>query len=165
MKRRFSNEVPGYHSMKHIETDYFSGYICYTKVRGIENPKFVYELCILKDDYNWFQLYPDNENYVLTIMLDENKNIIQWYFDVSKYVGIENGVPYEDDLYLDMVITKEKNKLILDEDELLDAYNNKKINKTDLDNAYDTLKYLEEKYYNDLDELISFTNKVKTLFK
>ena len=168
MKRRYANSVPGFHSMKHIDTDYFTGYICYTKIKGVENPKYVnngqYELCILKDDYVWFQIYPDNGNYALTIMLDENENIIQWYFDISKEIGIKDNIPYEDDLYLDMVITKEKNKLILDEDELLDAYKNEDITKDDFEKAYEILNYLDIKYYNNIDELVNFTNKVKKLF-
>lgn len=98
-------------------------------------------------------------------MLDENGNIIQWYFDISKKIGIENNIPYEDDLYLDMVITKEKNKLILDENELVEACENKDITKDDVEKAYKILEYLENKYYNNIEDLIKFTNDVKKIFK
>ena len=91
-------------------------------------------------------------------MFDDKNNLIEWYFDVSKKTGIENRIPYEDDLYLDMVITKDKEKSILDEDELIDDYNRKEITKEDLDNAYKTIEYLEEKYYNNFNELQKLTD-------
>ena len=37
-------------------------------------------------------------------MFDDKLNIIQWYFDVSKFVECNNCIPYQDDLYLDLVI-------------------------------------------------------------
>ncbi len=37
--------------------------------------------------------------------------------------------------------------------------------KEDLDNAYQTLQYLENKYVNNLDELIKFTNYLSAKFK
>ena len=164
MKRRYACEVSGEHYIEYFESNYFTGYICYTKLNNIKNPLIVnngiYDICLMDNGYEWFQLYPKDNNYVLTIMLNDDK-VIQWYFDISKNIGIENGIPYEDDLYLDMVITREGNKLILDEDELLEAYNTNEITKNDVDNAYKVLKYLESKYYDDLDSLKQFTNDIK----
>ena len=103
-------------------------------------------------------MYPDNSNYALTIMFDDNENLIEWYFDIAKKVGIENGVPYEDDLYLDMVITPQGSKLILDEDELQEALNRGEITKEDATLAYKTLEGLDKKYVQDKDELIALTH-------
>ena len=169
MKRRYANQVPGDYIREHIDTNYFTGYVCYTKIKNIDTPKYVNdgikEFCIIDNDYEWFQLYPDNNNYVLTIMLDNNRNIIQWYFDVSKNVGIENGIPYEDDLYLDMVITNDEKKLILDEDELLEAYNSNEISQNDVDAAYKIIEYLDNKYYQNIGELKEFTEKLKIKYR
>ena len=170
MKRRYACSVPGNHLINFYESEsgYFKGYVCYTQIYNVEKPLIVnngiYDVCLMDNGYEWFQLYPIDNNYVLTIMLNDDK-VIQWYFDVSKNIGIENGIPYEDDLYLDMVITKEGKKLILDENELLDAYNSSDITKDDVDNAYKILEYLEKKYYGDIDSLKNFTNDLKDKYR
>ena len=110
-------------------------------------------------------LFPDNNNYVLTIMFDNNYNLIQWYFDVSYNISLDNGIPYEDDLYLDMIITKEEQELILDEDELLNAFSSGEITKEDVDNTYKVLRYLENKYFNNIEELKGFTNRLIKKYK
>lgn len=95
-------------------------------------------------------MFPDKYNYVLTIMFDSNNNLIQWYFDISYNISLENDIPYEDDLYLDMIITKEEKELILDEDELFNALNKGKITQKDVNNAYKVLNYLEDKYVSNI---------------
>ena len=165
MKRRFANRVNGNYSQDRIESDYFKGYVTCTFLNEIDQPRIInnglYDFCIMDNGYTWFGLYPDKGEYALTIMLDEKGNIIQWYFDIAKEIGLENGIPYEDDLYLDFIITKEGTKIIADEDELLVAKNNGIITQEDVDSAYETLKYLEEKYYSNLEELKMFTEELK----
>ena len=63
-----------------------------------------------------------------------------------KESGIENGIPYNLDIYLDLVITPFYEKYVLDEDELEEALENKMIGKEEYNLAYDTLHRLEEKY-------------------
>ena len=168
MKRRFANRVNGYYIQERIENDYFVGTVTHIKLNNIEKPVFVnngfYDLCVIKNDYEWIGLYPDKELYALTIMIDDDGNVIQWYFDIAKALGIENGIPYEDDLFLDMIITKEGNKIVVDEDELLSAKDKGEITKEDVENAYKTLKYLEGKYVNDIPKLVEFTNYLSEHF-
>lgn len=162
MKRKNGNRMPGLYIQDRIENEYFNGYLCYTKLDNIDEPLVVnnslYDLCIIKNNYEWYQLFSLDRNYVLTIMIDENKNVIQWYFDISYKIGLDNKVPYEMDMYLDLIITKEGNIIKMDEEELIDAYNKGELTKEDLDNAYDIYNYLVDKYYNNLDELKEFTN-------
>ena len=98
-------------------------------------------------------------------MYDDKGNLIEWYFDISKKVGIENGIPFEDDLYLDMIITPTGEKIIIDEDELLGARDDGLITQEDVDSAYSTLKELEEKYASNIDELKNLTNSLLNKFK
>jgi len=162
MKRKYGNRMPGLYMQDKIETEYFNGYLCYTKLNNIDEPLIVnnglYDLCIIKNDYEWYQLFSLDKNYVLTIMIDDNKEVIQWYFDISYKIDLDNNVPYEDDMYLDMIITKESNLIQMDEDELIDAYNNKELTKEDLNAAYEIYNYLENKYYKDINKLKEFTN-------
>lgn len=165
MNRRFANQIEGDYYQDRIITEYFTGYICYIKLKNIEKPTIVNNeiknICIKDNNYEWIELYPDEGKYVLTIIFDDNNNLIEWYFDISKNIGLENGIPYEDDLYLDMIITPEGKEIVLDEEELLKAKENKEITIEDVDNAYKTLEILKEKYLNDFISLKDFTIKLK----
>ena len=163
MKRRFANAVEGDYQQKRIDEDYFNGYVCYVQINGVQKPLIVNngitEVCIKDNGYKWLEIYPDKANYAITVMFDDKSNLIEWYFDIAKQIGIEKGVPYEDDLYLDMVILPDGKKSILDEDELLNALQSGHIQQSDVDLAYNTLHILETKYAN-LDYLVSLTNKL-----
>ena len=93
-------------------------------------------------------------------MFDDNNNLIEWYFDMIKTNGVENGVPYIYDLYLDLVIKSNGKEVVLDEDELKEALNNRDISKDDFNMAYKTMKKIQDKYRNNLGELIELTNKL-----
>ena len=164
MKRRFANQVEGDYYQDRIVSEYFTGYVCYIKLKNIEKPLIVNNgvetICIKDNNYEWLELYPDNGKYALTIMLDDKRKLIEWYFDIAQKIGIEDGIPYEDDLYLDMIISPEGKELIIDKDELQEAVNNGNITQIDVDEAYKTLEYLEEKYVKNFDKLMKFTQKL-----
>lgn len=117
------------------------------------------ERCILGKDLKWLEIYPDNENYCITAIYGKNNEIVEWYIDIADSLGTENGVPYEDDLYLDVVILPNKKVILLDEDELEDAYKNKLITKKQYDLSYDTAKEIMEQGIERIDELTSFCDK------
>ena len=110
------------------------------------------------------EAYPDNGKYALTIMFDNHGKLIEWYFDIAKSVGIENGIPFEDDLYLDMAIMPDGKKIILDEDAILAARIEGIISQEDMDSAYNTLRELEKKYASCLENLIRLTEYYKNRF-
>lgn len=168
MKRRFAYNLNDNYEQIRVDEDFFKGYACFLKLQNIENPLIVNNgketVCIKDNDYEWIEVYPENGKYAITIMFDDNNNLIEWYFDISKNIGIENGIPYEDDLYLDMVITPNGEKLVIDEDELLEARDKGDITQEDVDSAYQTLSELEEKYVNNIQELIKLTNYLNEQF-
>ena len=102
MKRRFAyNETDNYKLIE-VAEPFFDGYACFLKWQNIEKPLIINngekETCIKDNDYEWIEVYPTNDKYAITIMYDDKGNLIEWYFDISKNIGIENDVPYEDDL-------------------------------------------------------------------
>ena len=168
MRRRFANSANnGVNEFyqKRIENDYFCGYACYLKMKNVIKPLKVndgeFQACLLDENYEWLELYPDNENYAITIMFDDNNNLIEYYFDIAREVGILNGMPYEDDLYLDVVVTPKGEILLLDEDELKSAYDRKEVSKEEYEMAYRVANKIIEKGKNKkyLDELTKFTTK------
>ena len=170
MKRRFAYSKDDTNDiyLKRIDKDYFNGYVCKTNFDKVDKTIKVKvqdkEYYIKNDNYIWYQVYPDNSNYALTIMYDENNELIEWYFDVSKKIGVENGVPYEDDLYLDLVINSLGESTVLDEDELNDALNKKDITPDDYNLAYEVLNDLQREYVDNFDHLIALTERIKGEF-
>ena len=162
MKRRFAYSLGDNYKKIQINDEMFKGYVCDLKLNNIDKPLIVFDgknnICIRDNGYEWIEVYPDKGNYAITIIFDQNKNIIEWYFDIAKKIGIENDIPYEDDLYLDLIITSTGEKRIIDEDELKEALENNDITKDEFELAYCILKELDEKYYQHFDYLIDFTD-------
>lgn len=169
MRKRFANRRGANYKQIRVDEEYFKGYACYVTFKNVLEPKIVFnglrKICIIDEDYEWIMLYPDNDTYSITIIYDNNGALVEWYFDCASEVGLENNIPYQNDLYLDMVILPTKEVTILDEDELLEAYKNKLITQEDVNQAYKTLEYLKEKYVNNIEELINFTNRIYGIIK
>ncbi len=169
MKRRYAFNTNDNYRLIKIDETFFKGYACFLKLKNVDNPLIVYNgienICIKDNDYEWIEVYPSNENYAITIMYDNKGNLIEWYFDISKKIGIENGIPYEDDLYLDLVIMPNGERIVIDEDELLNAKENGDITQEDVKLAYEVLQKLDNKYVNKFNELINLTNYLLSKFK
>lgn len=92
-------------------------------------------------------------------MYNERNEIIEWYFDIAKKIGKENGIPYEDDLYLDILVRTDGDVILLDEEELIDALKRKEITKKDFDEANKLANDLMNKVKGKEKELKQFTDR------
>lgn len=103
------------------------------------------------------EVLPKNENYAMRVFLDKDKNILEYYFDITKQNGIdsETNVPFYDDLYSDIVVLN-GDVQIWDENELLEAFEKGDISKDDFNLA----NLVTKKLY---DEIVSGTNKYLNL--
>lgn len=114
------------------------------------------ELCLGDNGYIWLTFLPDNSNWCMSAMYDDTGNIIEWYFDITNKNGIdEQGNPYQDDLYLDVILLPDGTISKLDEDELENALNNGEITKQEFDMAYEVCDSL-------INEFLSVENKVNS---
>ncbi len=112
------------------------------------------------NNYKWLEFYDYNSKVKLTAIYDgNNKNIVEWYFDIAKEIGKENNRLYEDDLYLDVVVTPTGEVILLDEDELKDALEKGQITNLDYENAYKEASKLMEQLKDKKDKLQEFTDK------
>lgn len=139
----------------------FAGDVALIKFNKMKKPYMVenIKLCMANDNYKWLEFYDYNKKYRLTAMYNENNEIIEWYFDIARKIGKENGIPYEDDLYLDVVVTPTGDIILLDEDELREALDRFEVNKSDYDMAYNEAKKLIELLEDNKDKLKVFTDK------
>ena len=152
-----------------IDNEEFNGNISLLNIKKVNFPWYVDDekRCILANNYKWLEIYPDGKNYCLTVIYDEKERISEFYYDIARHVGIEDGVPYEDDLYLDVVIVPDGRIHLLDEDELQLAYENREINQKDYDMAYRVANELIEKYKlkENIEELEKFSKKYLEILK
>ena len=107
----------------------------------------------------------NNKNYVIYTdnTYDQNKKLVEFYFDMVAGSGIENGVPYILDIYLDLVITGKNSKYVLDEDELQEGLEQNIISQVEYDEAYNTLDMLMKKYETN-EELDKLKNVMQNYF-
>lgn len=119
---------------------YFNLEDCYISVKKIIDIKepFILSngLCVIDNNYYIMEVIPKNENYAMRVFFNNKKEILEYYFDVSLENGVdkEAGIPYYDDLFIDVTKTKDKVE-VLDEDELKEALDNNEISITDFELA------------------------------
>ncbi len=120
--------------------------------------------CILDNGYKWLEFYDYNSKIKLSAIYNEKSEIVEWYFDIAREIGKEHGIPYEDDLYLDVVVTPSGEIKLLDEDELKEAYDRLEISKKDYDMAYAEANKLMELLEENKKELKTFTDEYIKIF-
>lgn len=163
LKKRFANSVRNSDvdaKMKAINNKDFVGDVYLNNFKQIKNP-FVLDngLCILDTNYKWLQFYNYSKKLCLTAIYNEKNEIVEWYFDIARKIGKENGMPYEDDLYLDVVLRPNGSTILLDEDEIKDAFDRKEMTKEEYDEAYKIANDLIEKINGKAEEMKVFTDK------
>ena len=77
----------------------------------------------------------------------------------AREIGKENGLPYEDDLYLDVVETPKGEIILLDEDELKEALDRRELTKEEYENAYKEAEKLMNILEKKKEKLKEFTDK------
>ncbi|MUG47581.1 DUF402 domain-containing protein [Paenibacillus woosongensis] len=130
---------------KYVESDRFTGYVTLYTIFALRDPLWKtyggHTFRIADKGYTWLQYYPKGCRYVVTAMFDDKGEIVEWYIDVCKNQGItDQGVPWFDDLYLDIVVLKNGEVFLMDEDELDEALTKGHITVKDYDMAMETAR-------------------------
>lgn len=167
LKRRFADArnhktiIEKKFKNKTFNNDEFVGNISLLEIEKVKENWYVdtERRCILGNGHKWLEIYKENQNYCITSMFNENRKLVEIYIDVSKKLGIEDGVPYEDDLYLDVVLVPDGRKHLLDEDELKEAYKNKIVNKEEYDLAYSVANKMYNLNQEEVQKIINFSYK------
>ncbi|WIV11553.1 DUF402 domain-containing protein [Proteiniborus sp. MB09-C3] len=146
--------------LAYIKDKDYTGYMAIIYLDKVCEPLFVGEgekkLCLANDGFIWTQYFPKDRNYALTTQFDEKQEIIQLYFDICDGNKISSsGIPYYDDLYLDVVLLPSGEVLLLDEDELKQALEDKVISKEKYDLAYNEAKVLIDYIENNKNWLLN----------
>ncbi|KGR78021.1 DUF402 domain-containing protein [Ureibacillus manganicus] len=174
LKRKYGDR-PGWqrvdekqYAQTYLETTEFKGYVTLVKTIKVSKPLFVNyggteNVCIVGDGYSWLQHFPLNENYSVTTMFDPEGRIIQWYIDICKEIGVEDQIPWMDDLYLDLIVLPTGEIYEKDADELEDAYIKGWIDKPLYDLAWMELKKLKRLIEENQFQLIKLSKEHKEI--
>ena len=104
---------------------------------------------------------PMDKLYNARAFIDENLNTVSYYFDISLGNGVDDGRPYYDDLFLDIVYGADTNNNIkvLDEDELLDALEKGIITKEEFDLAHSVCAGLAKEIMENRNAFVNMDKK------
>ena len=105
-----------------INNEQFQGYVTLLKLNKVSSPLVAQyneeTVCIVDNGFSWLQHFPSNEHYSVTTMFNAEGEIVQWYIDICHENGIENDVPWMDDLFLDVIVLPNGKVILKDIDEL-----------------------------------------------
>lgn len=151
-------------NITHIENKELNGYLSITHIDKVREPLIIdvggKNLCLANEGHIWTQYFPKGSNYALTTMFNEKHEIIQLYFDICCGNKVNSsGMPYYDDLYLDVVLVPTGEILLLDEDELEQALEENDITKAQYDFAYLEVNNLIEYISDNKNELLKMSNR------
>ncbi|MCM3783897.1 DUF402 domain-containing protein [Neobacillus mesonae] len=132
---------------RYVESEEFTGYLSLYTIHDLKEPLWKtyggHTFCTADKGYSWLQYFPKDEHYVVTAMFDDQERIVEWYIDTCRSQGVtDQGVPWFDDLYLDVIVLKGGEVFLLDEDELDDALEKGHITTADYDLSMRTAQHL-----------------------
>lgn len=109
-------------TVKKLGTRAFTGYVTRLELLNVREPLCVTELgkrfTIADDGFTWLQHFPRGEAYCLTTQLNARGKVVHYYVDIANKTGVTDGIPWWDDLYLDIIIVPGRGAKIVDEDDL-----------------------------------------------
>ncbi len=94
-----------------VETPAFCGVASLYTFHRVREPLYKpivgMQTLLAEAGFRWLQLYSGGESsqrYAVTAMYDAQRRLVQWYIDVCSRHGVDHrGVPWHDDLYLDVI--------------------------------------------------------------
>lgn len=167
LKKRFADSIGKRENIieieqkiKSINNKDFIGDIYLNNFKKVTTPYMLENgVCLQDSNYKWLEFYNYNAKVLLTSMYNQNNEIIEWYFDIARNIGKENNIPYEDDLYLDVLVKSNGEIVLLDENELKETYERLEITKEEYDEAYKIANNLIKRLRGNEEKLKQFTDK------
>lgn len=132
---------------EYVEDQVFKGYVTLLMFEKVKQPllaKYTPEpITLVQDGSFMLQHFPENKHYCLTTFISPEHKIIQWYIDIIDSIGMENGIVYMDDLYLDLIVFPDNTIVEKDIDEVEEALRCKDITLAQYEVAWQTFNELK----------------------
>lgn len=155
---------------RRVNSELLNGYIGLIDIKEVSEAqiwKFNGEDIVVCDKgRKWLSILPQDDWYCITAMMDEEGNILLWYIDMIANQGIDaDGVPYFDDLYLDLVVYPDGTIVVDDMDELEDALSKRDITQEQYNLAIETNSRLRRGMLNNISSFTEYTRKCYEIVK
>ena len=151
-----------------IDDDYFYGIVGLLDILETKKPLYAKsdkEKKIVDKGYQWLQLAPFKDNYWLTVCIVDDV-IKDSYFDITAGNHFDDmNDPWFIDLYLDIIAPYQKKPILIDEDELWNAYDHSLINRSAYDEAYVTAQKIVDIYFTDQDDYYDHLHRYYRMLK
>jgi predicted RNA-binding protein associated with RNAse of E/G family len=102
----------------------FDGHLALVAIDALQNPPVRIDLPdgrrhFVDNGYMMLQQFPAGAKHLITTNFDTDGQVVHWYIDIVKEHGLgPDGIPWYDDLYLDIVVLPDGTRHLLDADEL-----------------------------------------------
>lgn len=154
----------------YLETPEYTGYITLFAMDEVATPFYAQtagEPTVLADSgFSWLQHFPRGARHTVTTMFDAMGKVVQWYIDICGGHGVdERGVPWFDDLYLDIVVTPAGQVALLDADELDQALRDGRISRRDHEAAWTEARLLMDMIVRGAMPLLALSIAHRRLFQ
>ena len=150
-------------TIQFLSTNKFCGYIGVLEIKDVSEPQVWNfngkEQIVCDKGIKWISILPKDKYYCITAMLDQNEEIIVWYIDMIASQGVEDGIPYFYDLYLDLVVYPDGMVITDDMDELEDALKKGDISEQLFRRAINTKEELENTLLSDINSFERYTKE------
>ena len=155
---------------KTVNSELLNGYIGFIDIKGvseIQTWKFNGEDIVVCDKgRKWLSILPRDDWYCITAMMDEDEKVLLWYIDMIASQGIDvDGVPYFDDLYLDLVVYPDGTIIVDDMDELEQALSKKDITQEQFNLAIETSQRLQQGMLSNISSFVEYTRRCYEMIK
>lgn len=147
MDRKFAN-FPGwkrilqnrFYSLS-LDSPEFKGCISLYCMDAVREPLFVeyfhQPTCIAGAGYVWLKQFPAGEHFTVTAQYNDRAQLVAWYIDICSQTGVgQDGIPWMDDLYLDLIVSPAMDIELKDAEELLAARESGEITALDFELAW-----------------------------
>lgn len=157
-------------SQKHVNDVFFKGHIGLLEIFEVNEPqiwKFNGDGIVVCDKgLKWLAILPQDDFYCVTAMMNEKEEILLWYIDMIAGQGVDHeGVPYFDDLYLDLLVYPNGEIIEDDRDELEQALQEKDISRQQYELALETSERLQKGLLSDIENFKEYTYKCLDLVR
>ena len=124
------------------------------------------EICIADAGHTWVQVACQGQPYWLTAMFDGQDRFLQIYFDIARPPCFDDrDNPTFEDLYLDVVLTSDRQLVTMDREELDAALEKGDIDRETYDFALQACEKLLRWLEGHMAEIVEYVTKVYTEMK
>ncbi len=131
MKRKYGNRkgwgriVKQQYTQREFQEVNFHGHVTLMRFDEVIHPLWARytnkTICLVENGSYMLQQFPMDAKYCMTTFFSPKGELLQWYIDIIYATGLEDGVPYMDDLYLDLIVVPAGEVIEKDIDEMEQA--------------------------------------------